>query len=497
MAAERRRAAAPAGIGASDLRHPPRDAILNMHLKCFFGEPLPTCRLMTTPSTLSRALLLPLLLLAGAATAHAGEPGAPTPRPAATDTTLADPIARLQARIDAGQVELEMDSVYGYLPSLLRELDIPVSSQGLVFSRTSLQTDKIAPWAPRAIYFNDDVYIGYVQGSYFLEIASVDPDEGAVFYTLVEEEGEEPRFNRESTACLMCHNSRTVTDGVPGFMVLSTVVDRLGYPVLTIQDGATSDRTPHEDRYAGWYVTGTHEGLQHSGNTHSPLAYDEVREKERHVAAFDRKSGGNLVELEAKFHTGAYLTPHSDIVALMVLTHQAKVHNLMTALHEASTEAFRTEPGLRRAGASADAGPRTSGLLRIVGAADRLASAMLFSGEAPLSGKVTGTAGFAEEFEALGPFDSQGRSLRELDLEKRLFRYPLSFLVYSESFEALPEVAKRAVYRRLWEVLSGMDSSDEFDHLDAADRRAILEILEETKPEFAALRPDTGGPTAR
>ncbi len=401
----------------------------------------------------------------------------------------ADPIARLGDRIEQGSTSLDHDSVYGYLPALLRELRIPVSSQGLVFSRTSLQTDKIAPWAPRAIYFNDDVYIGYVQGSDFLEIAAVDPDEGAVFYTLGQMPGEPPRFHRESTACLMCHTSRTVTDGVPGFIVLSTVADRLGYPITGVHEGSTNDRTPHEERWGGWYVTGKNDGFRHSGNTLSPLGYDEVRDPDRHLAAYDRLSGGNLVDLEAKFHTGAYLTPHSDLVALMVLSHQAKVHNLLTALHEQVQEAFRLEPALRgREEDAAQASPRSAGMLRIAGAADRLVSAMLFSGEAPLQGKVGGTSGFAEEFAASGPRDSRGRSLRDLDLERRLFRYPLSFLIYSEAFDALPEVARRTVYRRLWEVLNDGEADEEFQHLDGADRRAILEILEETKPEFVEMR---------
>src|SRR5262245_25004046 len=102
-------------------------------------------------------------------------------------TPATDPVAQLQKKIDSGEVMLAFDEQHGYLSSLLRALEIPVSSQGLVFSRTSLQVDRIAPWSPRAVYFNDDVYVGWVQGGPIMEIASVDPKLGAVFYTIAQE----------------------------------------------------------------------------------------------------------------------------------------------------------------------------------------------------------------------------------------------------------------------------------------------------------------------
>ncbi len=37
----------------------------------------------------------------------------------------------------------------------------------------------------------------------------------------------------------------------------------------------------------------------------------------------------NLVDLTGKIDTGAYLTPHSDIVALMTLEHQTQMVNLI------------------------------------------------------------------------------------------------------------------------------------------------------------------------
>ena len=154
-----------------------------------------------------------------------------------------DPVAALQQRLAAGEAVLEYEDQHGYLVSLLEALDIPVSSQGLIFSRTSLQTNLITPWTPRAVYYNDDVYIGWVQDSQIIEIASIDPDDGGVFYTL-DQDPEGIRFNEEGTTCLMCHESRAVTEGIPGVMVRSVVVDRFGYPISPLHEGSTSVASP-------------------------------------------------------------------------------------------------------------------------------------------------------------------------------------------------------------------------------------------------------------
>ncbi len=153
---------------------------------------------------------------------------------AAVAQSATDPVAELQARILAGGSELAFDSVAGWLPAVLDELEIPTSSQTLVFARTSLQTDMIGPWAPRALYFNDDVYVGYVQEGGLLEIASVQPTGGVVFYSLPQSVTTAPNFQLEGTTCLMCHESRSMTGGVPGLLLRSVLPDRLGYPIAPI-----------------------------------------------------------------------------------------------------------------------------------------------------------------------------------------------------------------------------------------------------------------------
>ncbi len=395
------------------------------------------------------------------------------------DGSPIDPIAIMQERINSGDLVLEFDERHGYLPAVLDALEIPLSSQTLIFSRTSLQTNLITPWTPRAVYFNDDNYIGWVQDSKVLEVGVVDPDDGGVFYTLTQEAREKPTFVRENTTCLMCHESRSVTEGVPGFMVRSVLVDRFGYPISPLHEGTTSDRTPFDERLGGYYVTGTHEGAGHAGNTMAPVLSHEVSDLGRYLDDFDMTSDGNVTDLEGRFDIEPYLTPHSDIVALLVLTHQTRAHNLITLAHSVAAEAYLdiTVSGVQRV-----VPPSTQ--VKIDGVIERLTRAMLFSREAPLAGRVEGTSGFADEFSAMGPFDSQGRSFRQFDLERRLFRYPFSFLIYTDAFDALPDLMKEYFYKRVEEVLSGMDQTEDFANLDAEDRAALREILAETKPEF-------------
>jgi hypothetical protein len=413
------------------------------------------------------------------------------------DTLAAlDPIARLQARLESGEVKLAHDSAHGYLPALLRALEIPVSSQGLVFSRTSLQTDKITPWSPRALYFNDDVYVGFVQESHFLEIAAVHPTRGAVFYTLSQEARPRPTFTRETTTCLMCHQSRAATGGVPGLMVLSTIADRFGYPIVGAHDGTTTDATPIRQRFGGWYVTGTHGDSSarttagHSGNVYSPKLGHEVYDKPAYRTQINLTTQSRRRDLSDHFDASPYLSGQSDIVALMVLVHQTTVHNLLTAVHEAAAEvALAGTLSSRRDTAGAASTPPTGPEVRLQGAIDRLLRAMLFADEAPVLGTMRGTTTFRDDFSNRGPRDHLGRSLRDFDLETRLFRYPLSFLIYAESFDALPSVARLDVYRRLREMLGGHDANGLSDRLTPGDRQAILDILRETKPEFRSAAP--------
>jgi len=393
-------------------------------------------------------LLLPLVILG---------------RQASTPEASDDVIAQLQARLDSGEAKLDYDSKWGYLPSVLKNLKIPISSQTWVFSKTSLQIDHIAPWSPRAVYFNDDIYVGSVQNGPLIEIGAADPKVGGVFYTLSQTKEEHPAFERQSTTCLLCHSSSS-TLGVPGFLIRSVYTDRNGSAIGSVGADIATDRTPIKQRWGGWYLTGKHSEPESLENWSSPLVASEIGNVTMYLS---RVAPGKDPKKPAPelFDTTVYLSPHSDAVALMVLTHQTNLHNLITVANQES----------RRATSDA-------GVQRVV---ERLVHGMLFAREAPLSGRVQGSSNFAQEFSSIGPRDHKGRSLRDFDLQHRLFKYPLSYLVYSPSFDALPDSARHAVYQRFIQILQREDDSPDFENISQDDRRAIMEILVETKPEFA------------
>jgi len=383
-----------------------------------------------------------------------------------------DPVARLQQRLDAGQAELRFDGPQGYLRSLLKELSIPESSQMLVFSKTSFQQRLISPRSPRALYFNDDVYVGYVPHGDVLELSSMDPRQGAVFYTLRQDDGGPPRVVRDRGNCLTCHASSRTQD-VPGNLVRSVYPSLSGLPHFGSGTFRTNHASPLKERWGGWYVTGTHGKQRHMGNVVS-------RDRDR-PENLDVEAGANRTTLDGLVDTGPYLTDHSDIVALMVLEHQTEMHNRIThagysariALHQAAAMNEILERPAHYVSESTER--------RLDNAAEKVLTYLLFQDEAELTDPIHGTSGFTEEFAARGPFDAQGRSLRQFDLQRRLFKYPCSYLIYSAGFNTLPEQVKGRIYRRLWEVLTGRDNSDDFAHLSADDRRAILEILRDTK----------------
>lgn len=387
-----------------------------------------------------------------------------------------DPVARLQARIDSGAVKLKYEDEFGYLRSVLKELEVPLSSQVLVFSKTSFQAPKIAPRMPRALYFRDDVTVGFVRTGDVLEFAALDPKQGVMFYTLDQGRSSHPTFSRRDV-CLQCHQS-SATMGVPGWVVRSVTPDRTGMPVMSAGGFITDHRSPLKDRWGGWYVEGTAGAQTHMGNA-------VVRDPDTDEKLPITEGLTNVVDLKHFFDTGAYLTPHSDMVALMTLEHQTQMANLTIRVGwEARIAMFENDAINKAMGEPATV--RESIQHRVNTAVEDLVEYALFSGEAKLKEPVRGVSGFAEAFQKAGVRDPKGRSLRDFDLKTRMFRYPCSYMIYSEAFDSMPAIVKDRFYRRLWEVLSGQDQSPAFAHLSMADRRAILEILVATKKGLPA-----------
>lgn len=393
-----------------------------------------------------------------------------------SETTPDNPIERLRAAVESGQANLAPEGAKGYLQPLLKLLGIPESSQVLVFSKTSLQISNISPTAPRAIYFDDDVYIGSVQNSDIIEISTADPNLGAVFYTLSPGTAR-PEIVRQRHECLQCHGG-TMTRNMPGHIVRSVFPAEDGQPIMKAGSALTDDTTPMEERWGGWYITGTHGKARHRGN--------QIATETQYDATIDEEAGANQRNLPPRVDTSNYLTPHSDIVAMMVLEHQAQMHNLMTQAN------FETRMALHRQAVMDkifDRAPDTlsESTQRIIkSSGDALVDYMIFAHEIELESPVEGTSGFATEFAARGPRDSQGRSLRELDLKSHLFKYPLSYLIYSAQFDGLPDPMKDYVYQRLWNILTGAEATPDLLYLTNAKCRAIREILIETKPGLPA-----------
>jgi hypothetical protein len=362
-----------------------------------------------------------------------------------------DPVARLNARLRGGEVTLAFEPVTGYLRSVLDALQMPVESQLLVYSKTSFQARRISPENPRALYFNDTVSVGWVRGGEVLEFAAHDPALGTVFYTLEQTPGAAPQAVRQLT-CVQCHTWEATLD-VPGQFV-SSVVPASDGSVLSVPFYSIDHRTPFEQRWGGWFVTGAHELPRHMGNTlvsNGGTIEDSISPATVRVESLD-----------GRFDTAGYVSTRSDVVALLVFEHQARMLNLIT---RAGWEA--------RVGG--DAGRPLSAIV------NELVDYMLFVDERPLPGPASHSP-FARRFAGRGPSDGRGRSLRDLDLVSRLFRYPCSYLIYSEPFDRLPERARDAVYARLWAVLSGAVDDERYQRLTAQDRRAVVEILRDTKP---------------
>ena len=255
-------------------------------------------------------------------------------------------------------------------------------------------------------------------------------------------------FKREFR-CLGCHLTGD-TLGVPGLLMFSATPDgdddRHVKSVMT--DQRTSDR-----RAIRWLVRHREQRRGDASRQSSPGA---------------RGPSGRQPGLgRGTLRPDGFRAASSDIAALLTFSHQTHMTNLLT---RASWEARAVDPVLHP-GAAASATSREAVAALMRGIAEEIVDYMLFVDEAPLPQPVRGGSGFAERMSARGPRDRKGRSLYELDLERRLLKYPCSYLIYSPAFDALPPLAKAPIYRRLWQVLSGDAREPRYRALSPADDR--------------------------
>jgi hypothetical protein len=393
--------------------------------------------------------------------------------------TSADPVAKLWQRVSSGAMKLDTSSPQRFLKQVLKELDVPVASQVLVFSKTSLQNALIGPLTPRAIYFSEEAYVGWVQGGMF-ELIGLDPVQGPQFYSLSfpYHKDEKPTLANNET-CFNCHESSR-TNNVKGMLVRSVYPADDGQPILSEGSFVSDHESPLAERWGGWYVTGRHGNDLHMGNA--------IAKETPNGILLDRRSGANITSLSKFISTEPYLTNTSDIVSLMVLEHQCTMHNLITDAAKSTREAMARQHDLQKAfGETVSDVPQGSALSVIRSHASKLVKHVLFTGEYVLKdGGVEGGGAFQEAFRRNRHESREGRSLKDFQLLTRLFKHSCSYMIYSKSFEALPPQIKTEFYAQLGRVLTGEDTSEDFAHLSASERANIREILIETKPEAAA-----------
>jgi len=251
-------------------------------------------------------------------------------------------IARLQDRMERGEVKLEFTPGRGYLDSLLKALGIDPSSQTLVYSKTSLQIDLIKAATPRAIYFDDTTYIAWIPDTHIIEMTTMDSAVGPVFYTLPNSDPTPAHLDRETSRCLTCHDTFSMMGGgVPRFLFMSSPVTVAGEPLTEEISKDTTDATPLRERWGGWYVTGVPNNLPHFGNLQVKGATQPVQD-----LASLKLAGHTLDKLDGMFDTKPYLTDHSDVVALLVFEHQVYIENLITrASYKGRTMVARANDG--------------------------------------------------------------------------------------------------------------------------------------------------------
>jgi hypothetical protein len=404
-------------------------------------------------------------------------------------TTPRDAVSRLEARLASGEVRLGTGD-REIVRTLLRELRVPVESQLLVFSKTSLQRDRIDPRHPRAIYFSDDCYVGWCPGG-LVEVVPMDPELGPVFYAFDPRKTPErghPRFVRDQD-CLSCHGGNFVR-GIPGVFARSVPTDESGEPLLRLGSEVVDYRTPFAERWGGWYVTGKHGASLHQGNVFS-------RDDDGRLDA-DFSKGANVTDLSPFFDGSRYLARTSDLVALMVFEHQTDMHNAITRAGFAVRRMQAYQETLQRElNEPVTEEPSYDSVKRVFDHSARdVVDALLFKDEAALpEGGIEGMGAFQKVFLAGALRTRDGLSLKDLDLRTRLFRNRCSYLIYSKHFQALPVRFKRLVYQKLEAALKLRSADERYDYLGNAERSRIATILRETLPDLPEgwLAPTPGG----
>ena len=387
-----------------------------------------------------------------------------------------DRIARLNATFQKQADEIRSLPAKKRLRWLLDQLEVPIESQLLVFSKTSLQRNLISPETPRALFFSDEAYVGWAAGGGF-EITVFDAELGATFYLLDQHEtGPAPLFNR-SGECLLCHTRHEHT---PSLRTRSVFPDANGEPLSGSGGANIEPSTPLSERWGGWYVTGASSRLQHHGNIIGATIAD--------FEGPSAKIGRTLPSLKDLVDTHRYPLNTSDIVALLMHDHQVHVHNVLATANQDARIALYRWPAMREIlGLPTDAPPSGSCVVVFNSQAEKVIEALLCKDEAPFPAEgIHGDGVFEKAYTRSRKADGHNRSLRDLELNTRLFRYRCSPLIYSQSFASLPKPLHELILRKLSAGLRAFPPSENFAHLGEAERLAIHEILTATLTDLPA-----------
>lgn len=353
--------------------------------------------------------------------------------------------------------EIDTSSDLNFLRSLLKELDVPVSSQMMVFTATSLQKGLISARNPRALYFNDDTYVGFVPRGR-VEVISLDPELGSIFYIFDRlQAGRRPPVRR-SSECMNCHAPRHM-ENIPGLVIESVIPGLTGGGERAFRREQSGHGVPIGDRFGGWHLTGAGEAMPHNWS-------NQLLVRKNGEAQELSNPPGERCDLSR------YLLPTSDLLAQLLHEHQVGFVNRTLQAGYRYRELSATEPV-----SETILGELAAPIVRY----------LLFFDEAPLVPGMIGDSPFAGDFTAAGKRDSASRSLRDLDGQTRLLRHRCSYMIYSPAFTGLPTPLRQRALRDL--ALSLRDANAE-SHLPPAERSAVRQILSETLPEFAVLSRD-------
>ncbi len=385
------------------------------------------------------------------------------------------PLTRLFQKIESGETSFRGESDKEILMQVLAALEIPVESQVLVFSKTSAQNSRISPWTPRAIYFSDNAYVGWVQGGN-IETVTFDKNLGAIFHIIDlnrRQKGELPELRRDR-GCLSCHAS-SVTHGAPGLLVRSVYPDESGRPLFDRGSFNTTHHSPIRERWGGWYVTGQAGPAGHLGN----FTFNE--NNTRSSLTRSRPVTDLTPFFNAKPYPGG---GSSDAVALMILEHQITVHNVLLSGHLATRRFLHQNEAIRKATGEPTDSPLSETYRHALDHyGDKVVKALLFEGEFELVDEgVEGSEAFQKAFASKALRNKRRRSLRDLRLYERLFKYRCSYLIYGDVFRDLHPLLRKDILQKLKGILTNPEDHPDYGYLSNSERKHILDILSETFP---------------